>query len=202
MRNLIEELLFAFGTLFAIVNPFSTSLVFNKLTHGIKKEQRTKIALKASIAAFIAMILFLFSGNYILSFFGVTLYAFRVAGGIYLAWIGFEMLSPQLRKRPEHYDATDESIAIIPLAIPLLSGPGALTSVLVLASEVPLFLVILSILFVSLISFAVLSQAYIIQKFLGRVGTSVLERLMGIIVLVVAVQFVFNGISGYLATFL
>ncbi|MBN2567563.1 MarC family protein [Candidatus Woesearchaeota archaeon] len=196
----IEQALLAFGTLFTIVNPFSTSLVFSKLTQGMGTKERRRIAFTASFAALVAMTIFLLVGQPLLMFFGVTIYAFRVAGGLYLAWIGFEMLGPRLRRDPDNYREADGSIAVIPIAIPLLSGPGALTSVLVLSSEMPWVPVLVSILAVSLLSWIVLRQSDLIQKALGHTGTSVVERLLGIIVLVVAVQFVFNGISGYLAT--
>ncbi|MFH1770009.1 MAG: MarC family protein [archaeon] len=197
---LIEQLAVVFGTLFAIVNPFSTSLIFTKLTEGMNLKEIHKLAIKASFAAFLTLVIFLFIGNYILDFFGITIYAFRVAGGLYLSWIGFEMLSPKLRRRAENYDDDRESIAVIPLAIPLLSGPGALTTVLVLSSEVSYLIILLAVFFVCIVSWIVLHYSNLIQKSLGKVGTSVLERLMGLIVLVVAVQFVFNGITGYLLT--
>lgn len=196
----LEQIFFAFGTLFAIVNPFSTSIIFSKLTKRMSKSESRRVALKASLAAFVALTLFLFIGQPILNFFGVTIYAFRVAGGLYLTWIAFEMLAPKLRRRPENYSKEGDSIAIIPLAIPLLSGPGALTSVLVLGSELNLFIVVLAIFLVCLISWFVLRESFFIQKLLGHTGTNILERIMGIIVLVVAVQFIFNGISGYLLT--
>lgn len=197
---MIGEILVSFGTLFAIVNPFSTSLIFNKLTTGLSKSQKNRIALQACVAALFTLVIFLFLGQYVLSFFGITIYAFRVAGGVYLAWIGFEMLSPHPRKKSENYTADRENIAIIPLAIPLLSGPGALTSVLVQTADVSYMSLIISIILVCLVSFVVLYNAPFIQQLLGRTGANVLERLMGIIVLVVAVQFVFNGITGYLAS--
>ena len=197
---MLDQLLLAFGTLFAIVNPFSTSLVFLKLTHGWSNKDRYRVALQASFAAFITLTVFLFSGQAILSFFGVTVYAFRVAGGLYLLWIGFEMLSPHLRKQPDNYDSTKSSIAIIPLAIPLLSGPGSLTSVLVLGSELSTVIVLASIFAVCLVSWLVLRESAYLQNILGKKGTLVLERLMGIIVLVVAVQFIFNGITEYIFT--
>ncbi|MBU0754706.1 MAG: MarC family protein [Planctomycetes bacterium] len=207
---LYEQVLLAFGTIFTIVNPFSTSFVFTKLTRGMDRKEQHRTALTASFAAPIALITFLLIGQPLLRFFGVTIYAFRVAGGLYLAWIGFEMLSPRMRRDPENYkdqqktnNETNEelsSIAIIPLAIPLLAGPGALTSVLVLSSEMTWIPVLISILLVCFISWILLRESTLIQKALGHTGTNVVERLLGIFVLVMAVQFVFNGITGYLLT--
>lgn len=197
---MMNELVLVFGTLFAIVNPISTSFIFIKLVKDFSKRDRDIVALKACLSATITMIIFYFSGQYILDFFGITLYAFKVAGGIYLFTIAFEMLSPQLRKKPENYKEERDSIAIIPLAIPLLSGPGALTSVLVLSTQTSMITIILAILLVMFISWIVLYFAPYIQSVLGRTGIVVFERIMGIIVLVVSVQFVFNGVTGYLAT--
>jgi len=204
---LCEQVLLAFGTIFTIVNPFSTSFIFTKLSKGMEKSEQRRTALIASITALIALLTFLAIGQPLLRFFGVTLYAFRVAGGLYLAWIGFEMLSPRMRRDPENYKAKEAaqdvkgveaaSIAIVPLGIPLLAGPGALTSVLVLSAEISWLPVLISSLLVCFISWIVLRQSVVIQKALGNVGTNVVERLLGIFVLVMAVQFVFNGMLGH-----
>lgn len=198
---MLTETLLAFGTIFPIVNPFSTSLIFNQLSHRFTTEQRRRVALKASVTSAAAMLLFLALGKPMLTFFGVTIYAFRVAGGIYLAKIGFEMLSPQPRRSVDNYRKANEArIAIIPLAIPLLSGPGALTSVLVLAAEFRWLPVAIAILIVALLSWIILRHSHLMERVLGSVGSDVLERILGLLVLVVAVQFVFNGVTGYLGT--
>ncbi len=198
VEGMLTETLLAFGTLFTIVNPFSTAFVFNKLAKGKSTGERKRIALRASLYAVAFLFLFLILGNAILTFFGITIYAFRVAGGLYLAWVGFEMLAPHLRRHPENYDDAGDAIAVIPLAIPLLSGPGALTSVLVLTADFPWPPVALAILIVGLISWLVLREAKWFDRVIGRIGTLVIERVLGLIVLVIAVQFVFNGVTGYL----
>lgn len=189
---MVQEILLAFGTLLAIVNPVSTAFVFNAIAH----RHRPQIARTACITAVIVLVSFLFLGQYLLEFFGITIYAFRVAGGIYLAKIGFEMLAPKLRKGPEQF--AGDNIGVIPIAIPLLSGPGSMASVLVMADIYSSFSIITAILLVGFVSWIVLLNAHHLERVLGRTGTSIVERILGLIVLVISVQFVFNGITGYL----
>ncbi len=191
---MINDVFLAFSTLIAIMNPVSTAFVFNSLAHQNRKE----IAFTAATTAAVVLITFFIMGNYILSFFGITIYAFKVAGGIYLAKVGFEMLSPELRKNPEQYEDASKDIAIIPLAIPLLSGPGTLATVLVMTESYNSIAIIFAILLACFVSWFVLTQAKYFDKILGKMGNIVLERILGLIVLVIAVQFIFDGISGYL----
>lgn len=189
-----NEVFLAFGTLIAIMNPVSTAFVFNSLAHQNRKE----IAFTAAVTAAVILITFFIMGSYILAFFGITIYAFKVAGGLYLSKVGFEMLSPELRKSPEQYDEASKDIAIIPLAIPLLSGPGSLATVLVMTESYNAISIILAILLACFVSWFILTQAKYLDKALGKMGNIVLERILGLIVLVIAVQFVFDGITGYL----
>lgn len=193
---MLNETLLAIGTLLPIVNPLSTAFVYTKLGgHSPARESRL-----SALTCFITLTLFLIGGNIVLNFFGITIYAFRVAGGIYLAKVAFDMLGRELRNDPENFDEPRKDIAIIPLGIPLLAGPGAMTSVLVMTDLYSTLAIFIAILFVALLSWLVILHSKKITGFLGETGTNVIERILGLIVLVIAVQFVFNGISGYLAT--
>lgn len=196
---MILPTILAFGTLFAIVNPISTAFVFNRLARGETPAGKRRLARLASLTAAIVLLTFLFIGRPLMTFFGITLYAFRVAGGLYLGKVAFDMLGRQLRHAPEQYSETVEDIAIIPLGLPLLAGPGAMTTVMVLRENYPWPPVAASIGAVCLVSWLILHQAPRIDRLLGRTGTNVVERVLGLVVLVIAVQFVFNGITGYLA---
>lgn len=197
----------SFISLFTIVNPFSTVSVFLSITEGDTKSKKKAMAKKASIIAAIVLIIFALMGNYILSFFSITLDAFRVAGGIIIASIGFRMIKAQRERLPtpeERKAAIEkEDVSVIPLAIPLLSGPGAMTTSIALMSQTQNLtsgsLVILAILVVCFLSYFILAKADSINRFLGETGRRVSDRLMGLLVLVVGVQFVMNGISGFLA---
>ena len=108
---MLSEVFLAFGTLIAIMNPISTAFVFNTLA----RRNRKQTARTACITAVAVLTLFLFIGGPFLSFFGITIYAFRVAGGLYLAKVGFDMLGQHLRRDPDHYDDSPADIAIIAL---------------------------------------------------------------------------------------
>jgi len=188
----------SFGTLFAIVNPVSAAFVFNRLTEGENAVVKHRLSRTSSLAAAIALLTFLAIGKPMMAFFGITLYAFRVAGGLYLGKVAFDMLNPKPRHSPEQFQNTPENIAIIPLAIPLLAGPGAMTTVMVLRESHPWMPVALAILAVFSLSWLVLRNSSRFDKLLGRTGSNVIERVLGLLVLVISVQFVFNGVSGYL----
>lgn len=191
----------AVGTLLPIANPLSTAFVFNSLAANRSVQERRRIALKASFTAMVTLLIFMVLENWLLSFFGITVYAFRVAGGLYLGMIGFEMLSANMRRNPDNYVDEKEDISIIPLAIPLISGPGSMTAVLVLSqggSWGVYAVVAAAIVVVAVSAWLLLRHAHYLTKIFGRTGTNALERILGLIVLVIAVQFLFNGISGYL----
>lgn len=198
---MIESILLALGTLFPIVNPISTAFVFETLTSEYERKKKLLAAFKSSLAAFIVLIVFLLVGNYILSFFDVTIYAFRVAGGLYLGKVAFEMLGKSFYKQAEPREH-HESLAIIPLGIPLLAGPGAMAATLVLTEGQALVgyvAIALAIFITCILSFVILQGSTKMSQWLGRTGAKVVERIFGLLVLVIAAQFLFNGISGYLS---
>ena len=198
---MLTETLLAFGTLLPIANPLSTAFVFNSMAGDRSLADRKHTALVASLTAALVLLVFMFVGQWMLAFFGITIYAFRVAGGIYLGKMAFEMLSSGLRKDPESYTDSKQDIAVIPLAIPLISGPGAMTAVLVLAQDATALAygaVATAIMLIAMSAWVLLRYAHYLDRVLGEVGTKALERVLGLIVLVIAVQFLFNGVSGYL----
>lgn len=197
---MIEQAILAFGTLFSIVNPFSTAFVFNSLATGMSKKQKQQIVTSACITAVCVLLTFLVFGKHLLNFFGVTIYAFRIAGGLYLAKIGFEMLSKHLRRSPEDYKHAGEDLAVMPLAIPFMSGPGAIASVMVLNDKFSILSVALAIVTVIVASWIILRNAHHISRVLDKIGTNVVEKLFGLLVLVIAIQFVLDGIFSFIGT--
>ncbi len=197
---MFTAIILALGTLFPIVNPLSTTFVFNGLTAKDSLEKKRRVALIASFTAALVLLIFLALGHALMGFFGITIYAFRVAGGLYLGKIAFEMLSKSFYKAPDGVEVRKD-IAIIPLAIPLLSGPGAMAAVLVMSEEASVTsyaAISIAILLVCLISYFLLRYAHIIGKTLGETGARVIERVLGLLVLVIAAQFVFNGVTGWM----
>jgi len=196
----------AFSSLFTIINPFSAAPLFLSITRYDSKQKKVAMARKASFTAAIVLIVFALAGNYILNFFDITVDAFRIAGGIIIGSIGLSMINAKrdyLRTEKEKKEAVSkEDVSIIPMAIPMLSGPGAMTTSLVLMREansvIDAATLIFAIIIVCLLSYFILSRADYIGRYLGETGKHVTERIMGLIVLVVGVQFVINGIEGLL----
>ena len=193
MAVILQEALLVFGTIVAIANPISTAFVFNALV----KRNRKDIATAAVITAFTVLVAFLFLGNALLALFGITIYAFQVAGGLYLTKVAFDMLGHNIRNATDAYNDARE-IAIIPIAIPFISGPGAITTVLVMNSLYHYLSVLIAIVLMLAITWTLLMNAHKIERVLGQHGTAVIERILGLIVLVISVQFIFNGISGFI----
>ena len=198
----------AFSALFTIVNPFSTASVFLGITEGETKKKRIYMSKKATLSAFIILLIFAIAGNYILRFFGITIDAFMIAGGIIVSGIGLNMIHAKrqrLHTEEEKKEAMDkEDVSIIPLAIPMLSGPGAITTSIVLMGNssglIEKAIVILAIIFVCLISYVILSRADVLEKRVGTIGRRIIGRIMGLIVLVIGVQFIINGVISILKT--
>jgi multiple antibiotic resistance protein len=167
------------------------------------------VALRASTIGFAILALFAIAGAAILSLFGITLPAFRVAGGLLLFWIAFEMIFERRQERKNRSaDAAItidhiRNIAAFPLALPLIAGPGAISAIVLLSgsSATPLGrLSLLAILAACiLITFAVLVLAERIDRFLGETGRSILTRLLGVILAALAVQFVADGVRALAA---
>ncbi len=192
----------SFIALFVIVSPVANIFSFLSLTQGQKLEQQRQIARRACLTAFLLLTGFLFGGQYLLMFFGITLPAFQIAGGLLLFWISLDML----RGEPSHRRDTTASLNaeeyndtfLIPLAIPLLSGPGAITTTLVLANEAntyaDLLILLLSLALVMTVAYIFFVNAARLSMVLGQTGIRFSTSLMGLILAALAVQFVLDGI--------
>ena len=195
-----------FSAIFTIVNPFSTASVFLGITSGDSREKKMKMARKACIIASILLIVFAFAGNYILSFFSITIEAFKLAGGILVAKVGLGMLKEKVKhfksKKHEKENIERGDISVIPLAIPMMSGPGALTVAIVLMNQAKgafnVIALVAAIIAVCVIAYFLMREAKYIQKVLGETGQDIADKLIGLIILVVGIQFMINGIQGIL----
>jgi multiple antibiotic resistance protein len=204
MKELLDFYLLAFTSLFSMINPFSVMPVFVKYTNGYTLQRTRKLASKATLAAMIAMIFFALTGQMIFKFFSISLDSLRVVGGILFFINGFDMLQAKpARTKDETDNVVDEDdVAITPLGIPLLCGPGTITAVILmnqgspdLISKSMLYLAILS---TSLVVFIMLFSSKLILTKLGEAGTKVLLRIMGLIVMVIAVEYFFTGLRNLL----
>jgi len=207
--ELIKHFLILYTGLFAITNPVGAVPVFLSVTHDLSRSQRREIAKKTAITVVVTLITFALIGQWIFKFFGSSTDAFAIAGGILLFRMAMEMLSGKLsttkisQEETEEFSeevATLEEVAIIPLAIPLISGPGAITTVMLYTAKSTSLpekvTVIASIVAIGLTVLLVLCSANRIKAKLGRVGIKVMTRMMGLILTSMAVQMIINGIKG------
>ncbi len=195
--------LLALSSIFFLVDPFAALPTFLAVTAGADAPRRRAMARKASITAFVVLAAFALAGQYIFRLFGITLPAFEIAGGVILLLIGLDMLnakrSPTQETGPEAAAAAEkEDAGIVPLGIPMLAGPGSITSVMVLVGQAQghwsLVGAILGAIGVTaLICFLVLGNSGRVAAVLGETGIRILVRIMGLLLVALAVQYFVNG---------
>jgi len=202
MNDLLSYGLFAFTSFLAIINPMGVTPVFQAMTSELTPRHQRRTAFKAVVTAFIILTLFAFAGRLLFQFFGISVNGFRIAGGVIFFIMGYDMLNARLSRLK--YDDQDleqelDDIAITPLGIPMIAGPGAITNAIVLMQDahdiqhqivlpVAIFLVLLTT-FLSLVGGAT------IMKFMGETGNKIMLKLMGLIMMVIAVEFFFAGLK-------
>jgi multiple antibiotic resistance protein len=196
--------LLAFTAFFTIINPLGTMPIFMSMTASLSKKRRKQTAKKATIVAFLTVIAFAFSGQVLFNFFGISVNSFRIVGGIIFFMMGWDMLQARLgnfkhTKDEDQIDAYVEDISITPLAIPMICGPGAITNAIILMEDANGYqqkIVLVSIIaLVLFLTYLVLIGASKITEKLGSTGNKVMMRLMGLIVMVIAVEFFFSGLK-------
>ena len=189
-------------TLFTLINPIGIAPLLMVMTERFSKDEKVKIARKGSATALITLLLFAILGSLIFSFFGITLEAFQIMGGILFFRNGLRMLDAKVgrsRTTPAEQEESQESddIAISPIGIPLIAGPGAITATMLLSSQTPQiysYLTLgLSIMIVLTFVYVILRNGEVLKRVLGTSIMRIIQRLIGIILLVIAVQFVING---------
>jgi multiple antibiotic resistance protein len=201
--SLAQYALVAFSSLFIIVDPFATAPLFVTMTQDDPPDKRSRTAWRAALAAFVTLTAFALLGDMLLRLFAVTLNAFRIAGGIILFGIGLNMLrirdSREIQTPEEIQEGiAKEDIALIPLAFPMLSGPGAISTVLVLTQQAraigPAIVLFMAITVTCGLTYVILRHAPRVMAWLGYTGLRLLLRLMGLLLITIAVQFVLNGV--------
>ncbi len=194
----------AFVTLFVTIDPPGLAPLFLALTGGMTRSERRRIATQSILIALAVLILFALAGTAILAIFGITLPAFRIAGGLLLFYIAFEMVFEKRQERHEksaQRAVTEDVIrhlAVFPLAIPLIAGPGAISATILLsgrfADALGRSLLIAIIVVVLAITYLIFMLAERIDGLLGETGRMVLTRLLGVILAALSVQFVADGV--------
>jgi len=201
----VELIINAFVTIIVMFDPPGLAAIFLGLTTGMTRSQRIQVAIRGTVTAAGILAVFAIAGASILNILGISLGAFRIAGGLLLFWIAFEMI---FEKRHERQEKSAEraitkdhisNVAVFPLAIPLIAGPGAISAVILLAGSfyapVERAGLIGVIIAASLVLFAFLVIAERIDQFLGETGRTILTRLLGVILAALSVQFVVDGIK-------
>lgn len=202
----MQYFILAFTSIFSILNPFGAVPVFIALTESYPKKEMDLVAKKMVIYALVILLAFALFGEWILKFFGISLDAFKIAGGILLLLISLDMVrgkqEAKIHKKDVEAAYEIDEIALMPLATPLLAGPGSITACMVAMAEAPTiddkFLVILAILVSLGITYLTLLSAESILGKIGKLGIRILTRMMGFILTAIAVQMIVSGIKGAL----
>lgn len=191
-----------FGFIFALIDPLGYVPLFLAMTATDSKERRQRMLRRACITAFLVLLIFIVLGHSILAFFHISIPALQISGGLILLFIGFEMLnllhSKEALTPSEETEASQkDDISIVPLAIPMLSGPASIVAVVVLTAKssalANYLVVIVSVFLTLLITYFVLSASERIMKVVGLTGVNAASRIMGLLLSAMAVQFVIDG---------
>jgi multiple antibiotic resistance protein len=197
--------LFAFTSLFTLVDPIGGATVFVAFTNRFAREDIPRIAGRAALAATTILIIFAGLGDLIFSIYNLTIHAFRITGGVVFFRLGLNMLESlpsRTKSTPAEAEEamTKDDLAITPLGIPLIAGPGAISSVMILAGQAETF-IMRSHLFAAIIlavgfTYIIFRSADKILLRIGTTGTRVINRIMGLLLMVIAMQFFIDGIAG------
>ena len=204
---LYRVVLLSFAAVMSMVNPLAVIPSFIALTDRVARRTRARVAFVAAAGSVVVLVTFLLAGNYLFQFFGITVPAFQIMGGILFLVNALRTLVGDDRRIPdkrmvesdvEKAEVDPSSIAIVPLAIPLLSGPGAITSVMVLVNLYPgieqKFAVAVAIAAVGAVSYVVLLAALPISHVMGDRGRAVFTKVMALLLGAIGIQFIINGL--------
>lgn len=202
MNELIAFGILSFTSFFTLINPLGVLPIFMTMTSELTQRQRNKTAKKAVVTAFLTVVVFALSGQVLFKLFGISVNSFRVVGGAIFFIMGMDMLQARLGKvkvQDSEVKSYISDISVTPLAIPMICGPGAITNAIVLMEDahtvelkIILFTAVAVVLALTLI---ILYSSTRIISFLGETGNNVMMRLMGLIVMVIAVEFFFSGLK-------
>jgi multiple antibiotic resistance protein len=198
MENLMTYALTVFMSFFAVMNPIANTPIFLGLTAGENKESKKKIAKTATITAFIIVVSFVIAGKYIFELFGLTIPAFKITGGILIFYIGFQMLMSQKAKIHSSDSEDKSNIAISPLAIPILAGPGTIVAAMnnvTNASLVHIGIIIFIFALMIYLTYLAFSFSDLIVKKIGTSLISVIGKLMGLVLSIIGTGMVVDGIK-------
>ncbi|TDS51454.1 MarC family NAAT transporter [Myroides indicus] len=200
----MDLFIFTFGALFSVMNPVGSVPIFLSLTQNDSKRSKNKTALWTSINVFIILIISFFAGKYILNFFGISIDVLRIAGGLVICMSAYGLLmGASGKQRGVSKKVTDDAqhrsdIALTPLAIPMMAGPGAMSLLIAMYQDYPGYLdkiIIISAILVScIVIFAVLRSSNYISRLLGASGIVAISRIVGFLVMAIGIQYIINSL--------
>jgi multiple antibiotic resistance protein len=200
---MLEIFLQYFVLYFVVIDPIGTTPLFLVVTKGLNAKDKNKVAFEGVLIATIVLLFFAFFGNYVLKYLGISFPAFTIAGGVILFLIALEMLFDirSERKKKSINDKRDK-ISIFPIAIPLLAGPAAITSVILTISQAEgsyslLIINIICLISVMLVSFIILRVFTKFQKFINEKIINIFSRVIGIILAALSIQYILDGIKSF-----
>ena len=206
----MELFIYVFAALFSVLNPLGAVPVFVGLTQDDSKQERSRISLWAAINVAIILIISYFIGKYVLQFFGISIDALRIAGGLLILNSGFSLLSGNgSKKRGVNKRVTDDAknrndIALTPLAMPMLAGPGSMSLLIAMYQEQPEFyqkiITCIAILCVSITIFLILRSAHYLSRILGASGLVAISRIIGFIVIAIGIQYISSSVVNIFKT--
>ena len=200
----MELFIFLFAALFSVLNPIGTVPIFVGLTQDYTKKERSRVSLWTAVNVFIILIISFFIGQYVLSFFGITISALRIAGGIIIASSGFSLLNGKfsknrgIGKKVQQDIENRNAIALTPLAMPMLAGPGSISLLIAFYQEHnstnEILFSCLAILIVSLLIFIILRSAHYLAKYLGASGIVAISRIVGFLTIAIGIQYIISSV--------
>lgn len=196
--NAIDQFLHIFIPIFVIVDPFASVALFISLTAGLPKQATAKVINESVLWGFIILLVFALIGSYILDFFGISIEALMIAGGLLMLMVGIEMVregdKPRATKKGQEEEEIGD-IGIVPLATPMLAGPGAISLMIILVANYNLWIVLLSTVLVFIIVYLFFKFSTVVYHLLGMKGARAFTRVMGLLVAAFAMQYILNGIG-------
>jgi multiple antibiotic resistance protein len=200
----MEIFIYLFAALFSVLNPIGTVPIFVGLTQGYTKQERSRVSLWTAFNVFVILIISFFIGQYVLTFFGITISALRIAGGIIIASSGFSLLNGRfnknkgINKKVEEEIHSRHDIALTPLAMPMLAGPGSISLLIAFYQEhnstSDIIFSSLAILTVALLIFIVLRSAHYLARILGTSGIVAISRIIGFLTIAIGIQYIISSI--------
>lgn len=209
MDTIIPFALLCFTSFFTLTNPLGTMPVFLTMTNGLSDDERKRIIKRATITSFLILIGFTFCGQFLFKFFGISTNGFRIAAGIIILKIGYDMLQARYsnaKLKEDEIKAYANDISITPLSIPMLCGPGAIANGIILmsdASDWTLKLTLVGVIgLVYILTYIILRLSTRLVRIIGETGNNVMMRLMGLILMVIAVECFVGGVKPILTDIL